>query len=71
MSVGYCSDPYTEPAGKLISRGSDEEEFESGIGFGTQAFAGDIIPLVAFSQPLQAAEINAFDNTRLKYLLLI
>jgi hypothetical protein len=64
MSVGYCGDPDTEPAGKLISRGSDKEEFQSGIGFGTKAFAGDIIPLVVFSKSLDAALKNAFDNKR-------
>jgi hypothetical protein len=60
MSVGYCGDPDTEPAGKLISRGSDKEEFESGIGIIFQAFAYDVIPSITHPSMLDTAKINAF-----------
>jgi hypothetical protein len=60
MAVGYCGVPDTEPAGKLISLGSDKEEFESGIGLIFQAFAYHPIPTITNPSPFDAAIINAF-----------
>jgi hypothetical protein len=60
MSVCYCGDPDTEPAGKLISRGSDKEEFQSGIRIICQAFAYHIIPTITNPSPFDAAKINTF-----------
>jgi hypothetical protein len=58
MSVCYCGVSDTEPAGKLISHGSDKEEFQSGIGLILQAFAYHIIPTVTNPSPFDAAIIN-------------
>lgn len=71
MSVGYCGDPDTEPAGKFISRGPNEEQFESGTGLVWQTCAYCEIPCITNCQPFLAAIIptkGSLDFTSLKLI---